>query len=148
MRRSAASLALAGLGGIALAAPAAAQPATAADIDRLMEVIEAQQAEIDAMRAELDAMKAGRTAAAAGSTPAPAVPPAAQTATVAATLPASGEEEAQMVAEGFTWRDRSGRSLTLSGQVNPAFNVVDDGMYTEAFIVDNDTLGTKCSTLT
>ena len=48
-----------------------------------------------------------------------------------------------MVAEGFTWRDQSGRSLTLSGQVNPAFNVVDDGISTEVFIVDNDTSSTR-----
>ena len=48
-----------------------------------------------------------------------------------------------MVAEGFTWRDQSGRSLTLSGQVNPAFNVVDDGISTDVFIVDNDTSGTR-----
>jgi len=51
--------------------------------------------------------------------------------------------EAQMVAEGFTWRDQSGRSLTLSGQVNPAFNVVNDGISTDVFIVDNDTSGTR-----
>ena len=48
-----------------------------------------------------------------------------------------------MVAEGFTWRDQSGRSLTLSGQVNPAFNIVDDGVSTDVFIVDNDTSGTR-----
>ena len=48
-----------------------------------------------------------------------------------------------MVAEGFTWRDQSGRSLTLSGQVNPAFNVVDDGISTDVFIVDNDTSNTR-----
>ena len=38
---------------LAVAAPAAAQQASAADIDRMMAVIEAQQAQIDAMRAEL-----------------------------------------------------------------------------------------------
>ena len=48
-----------------------------------------------------------------------------------------------MVAEGFTWVDKSGRSLTLSGQINPAFNVVDDGISTDVFIVDNDTSGTR-----
>ena len=48
-----------------------------------------------------------------------------------------------MVEEGFTWRDQSGRSLTLSGQVNPAFNVVDDGISTDVFIVDNDTSNTR-----
>ncbi len=48
-----------------------------------------------------------------------------------------------MVAEGFTWKDQSGRSLTLSGQINPAFNVVDDGVSTDVFIVDNDTSGTR-----
>ena len=48
-----------------------------------------------------------------------------------------------MVAEGFTWKDSAGRSLTLSGQVNPAFNVVDDGISTDVFIVDNDTSGTR-----
>ena len=48
-----------------------------------------------------------------------------------------------MVEEGFTWRDQSGRSLTLSGQVNPAFNVVDDGISTDVFIIDNDTSSSK-----
>jgi hypothetical protein len=48
-----------------------------------------------------------------------------------------------MFEEGFTWRDSSGRSLTLSGQINPAFNVVDDGISTDVFIVDNDTSGSK-----
>jgi predicted porin len=48
-----------------------------------------------------------------------------------------------MVAEGFTWKDASGRSLTLSGQINPAFNVVDDGISTDVFIVDNDTSATR-----
>jgi predicted porin len=51
--------------------------------------------------------------------------------------------EAQMVAVGFTWVDRSGRSPTLSGQVNPAFNVANDGVDTSVFIVDNDTSGTR-----
>jgi len=51
--------------------------------------------------------------------------------------------EAQMVQEGFTWTDRSGRSLTLSGQINPAFNVVDDGISTQVYIVDNDTSSTR-----
>ena len=144
MRRTAPHFALAALGGIALAAPAAAQEATAADIDRLMAVIEAQQQQLDAMRAELDAMKTQRTAAAAPA-PAPAAP--APSAPVAAAAPAAvdedGRPEAQMVEEGFTWRDQSGRSLTLSGQVNPAFNVVDDGISTDVFIVDNDTSSSK-----
>lgn len=131
---------------LALAAPAVAQQATAADIDRLMAVIEAQQAQLDAMRAELDAMKAQRTAAAPAPAPAP-VPAAPGPSSVAsATAPSSdGDDrtEAQMVTDGFTWRDRSGRSLTFSGQVNPAFNIVDDGISTDVFIVDNDTSGTR-----
>jgi predicted porin len=48
-----------------------------------------------------------------------------------------------MVEEGFTWHDQSGRSLTLSGQVNPAFNAVDDGISTDVFIVDNDTSSSR-----
>ena len=129
---------------LAAGAPAAAQQVSAADIDRMMAVIEAQQAQIDAMRAELDALKAERTAAAAPARPAAvAVVPA--TAAVPTAAPANEDDrtEAQMVAEGFTWRDQSGRSLTLSGQVNPAFNVVDDGISTDVFIVDNDTSGTR-----
>jgi predicted porin len=97
-------------------------------------VTEAQQAQLDAMRAELDAMKAQRAAAAPASAPAPMA---------AAPAGLDDRTEAQMVAEGFTWRDQSGRSLTFSGQVNPAFNIVDDGLSTEAFIVDNDTSGTR-----
>ena len=128
---------------LAAGAPAVAQQASTADLDRMMAVVEAQQAQIDAMRAELNALKAERTATA---TPAPA-PVAATTAAAAvpAVPPADEDDrtEAQMVAEGFTWVDRSGRSLTLSGQVNPAFNVVDDGISTDVFIVDNDTSGTR-----
>ena len=58
-------------------------------------------------------------------------------------VPAESDIEAQMVSDGFTWRDKSGRSLTLSGQVNPAFNVVDDGISTDVYIVDNDTSGSR-----
>ena len=127
---------------LAAGAPAVAQQASAADIDRMMAVIEAQQAQIDAMRAELNALKAAQP-------PNPGPPgagggPATASASVPAAAPGEDDRtEAQMVAEGFTWRDQSGRSLTLSGQVNPAFNVVDDGISTDVFIVDNDTSGTR-----
>ena len=125
-------------------APALAQQASAADLDRMMAVIEAQQAQIDAMRAELNALKAQRAAP----SPAPAQLAVATAAPAAlpAAVPSAGDDdrtEAQMVAEGFTWSDRSGRSLTLSGQVNPAFNVVNDGKSTDVFIVDNDTSNTR-----
>ena len=121
---------------LAAGAPAAAQQASAADIERMMAVIEAQQAQIDAMRAELDALTAAQPAQ-----PGPAQ--AAVSPSVPAAAAPAGADEAQIVAEGFTWRDQSGRSLTLSGQVNPAFNVVDDGISTDVFIVDNDTSGTR-----
>ncbi len=131
----------------AVAGPAAAEPASAADIDRLLAVIEAQQAQIDALRAEVLAMKSARSAAAipapapvavaAAPAPIPAPPPA------AAAAEEDDRTDAAMAAEGFTWRDGSGRSLTLSGQVNPAFNIVDDGRSTEVFVVDNDTSGTR-----
>jgi hypothetical protein len=124
-------------------APSVAQQATTADIDRLMAVIEAQQRQIAAMRAELDAMKASPSAEARpAAQPAPA-PVAVAQVPAAAPLDADDRTETQMVEEGFTWRDRSGRSLTLSGQVNPALNVVDDGVSTDVFIVDNDTSGTR-----
>ena len=131
---------------LAAGAPAVAQQVSAADIDRMMAVIEAQQAQIDAMRAELNALKAERTAAApapvaAASAPSPT--PVAAAAPAAALGDVDERREAQMVEEGFTWRDQSGRSLTLSGQVNPAFNVVDDGISTDVFIVDNDTSNTR-----
>jgi predicted porin len=130
---------------LAVGAPALAQQASTADIDRLMTVIEAQQRQIDAMRAELDAINSGRTAAAAPRpTPAPTVVPVTAAAAPAAASPDEDDRTgAQMVAEGFTWVDRSGRKLTLSGQINPAFNVVDDGISTDVFIVDNDTSGTR-----
>ena len=142
LRASAAIIAL----GIA-AAPAAAQQVTAGDIDRMMAVIEAQQAQIDAMRAELNALKSERTAAASAGTGTPRRWPSRRRPPPCRPhRPPVDEDdrtEAQMVAEGFTWRDASGRSLTLSGQVNPAFNVVDDGISTDVFIVDNDTSGTR-----
>jgi predicted porin len=134
----------AALAALAVGAPAAAQEVSAADIDRMMAVIEAQEAQIDAMRAELNALKAERTADLAPAAAAPA--PLAVTTAATAASPFAGVDDrtgAQMVAEGFTWEDRSGRSLTLSGQVNPAFNVVDDGTSTDVFIVDNDTSGTR-----
>lgn len=136
------------LAALATAAPAVAQQATGVDIDRMMAVIEAQQQQIDAMRAELNALKS-RTAAAAPAAAAPAAVAAAPAAPVLVTAAApsspdlDGRGTPQMVADGFTWVDRSGRSLTLSGQVNPAFNVVNDGISTDVFIVDNDTSGTR-----
>jgi predicted porin len=135
--------------------PGLAQQASDADIDRMMAVIEAQQRQIDAMRVELDAMKTGRTAAVAprpASTAAIApvsvasvseAPASAAAAPIVASPNEDDRTEAQMVAEGFTWVDQSGRSLTLSGQINPAFNIVDDGVSTDVYIVDNDTSGTR-----
>jgi predicted porin len=142
-------LATAGLLALSVAAaPVAAQNVTSSDIDRMMAVIEAQQQQIDQMRAELNAMKAERATAAAPRPATTPIAPAAAPATVAiapaaAPIGADDRTEAQIVAEGFTWVDRSGRSLTFSGQVNPAFNVVDDGLSTEAYIVDNDTSSTR-----
>jgi hypothetical protein len=129
---------------LAAGAPALAQEVSTADIDRMMAVIEAQQRQIDAMRAELTALKAERTAPSSVPAPAPAAVAAAPAATAvpaAAPVDLDDRTEAQMVAEGFTWRDQSGRSLTLSGQVNPAFNVVDDGISTEAVAADVLTFG-------
>jgi predicted porin len=133
------------------AGPAAAQQTTSNDIDRLMAVIEAQQRQIDALRAEVNAIRTAQAQPAPG--PAPAAPAApagvatpaavAQAAPVAASPDEDDRTEAQMVAEGFTWRDTSGRSLTLSGQINPAFNIVDDGISTDVFIVDNDTSSSR-----
>ena len=129
---------------LAAGAPALAQQVSPADLERMMAVIEAQQAQIDAMRAELDAMLAAQGAP-ARSTAQAASAPASVAVSQAETGPLNLDDrtEAQMVEEGFTWRDQSGRSLTLSGQVNPAFNVVSDGISTEVFIVDNDTSGTR-----
>lgn len=133
----------AGIVALAVAAPATAQEASAADIDRMMAVIEAQQVQIDAMRAELNALKGGRTASAAPARPVAGTPAAVTAAPAAQAANEDDRTDTQMVAEGFTWKDASGRSLTLSGQVNPAFNVVDDGVSTDVFIVDNDTSGTR-----
>jgi predicted porin len=110
----------------------------------MMAIIKSQQAQIDAMRAELNALKGQRASGPAAT----AVAPTAVSAAVTHSAPATGPDEddrtgAQMVAQGFTWKDQSGRSLTLSGQINPAFNVVDDGIDTNVFIVDNDTSGTR-----
>ncbi len=142
------SLTASALAALVTAAPAVAQEVSSADIDRMMAVIEAQQQQIDQMRAELNAMKAERASAAAprpatATVAAVAAPAAAAAVAVAAPLDEDNRTEAQMVAEGFTWVDQSGRSLTFSGQVNPAFNIVDDGLSTEAYIVDNDTSSTR-----
>ena len=133
------------LAGVALGAVVAASGPVAAqapaDLDRLLAVIETQQQQIDALRAEVDAMKSAQ----ARSAPAVAATPAPVAVAQAPAVDPAGEEfrpEAQMVEEGFTWRDRSGRSH-LSGQLNPAFNVVDDGVSTDVFIVDNDTSSSR-----
>ena len=146
---SARPIAAAAIVAFAAAVPAAGQQASTADVDKMMAVIAAQQQQLDAMRAELDALKADRTVAEAPrpAPPAAVAPAAPATLAAASTVAASPDEddrtEAQMVAEGFTWVDKSGRSLTLSGQVNPAFNVVNDGVSTDVFIVDNDTSGSR-----
>lgn len=125
-------------------APSLAQQVSPADIDRMMDVIEAQQAQIDAMRAELDAMRATQPAPTRSTAQAaPALAPVQVSQAATTPLDLDDRTEAQMVEEGFTWRDQSGRSLTFSGQVNPAFNVVSDGISTDVFIVDNDTSGTR-----
>ena len=131
--------------------PADAQQATTADIDRLMAVIENQQRQIDAMRAELNSMKAAQArpapapapvaAAAPNTTPAPAPASAAAAAPVATAE--GGDREVQQVEEGFIFYDKSGRSFEISGQINPAVNVVDDGISTDTFIVDNDTSSSR-----
>lgn len=149
------------LSGLAAAGPATAQPAGPSDIEQLTALVAAQQLQIDAMRAEIDALKAAGTVTGMAARPvsAPAAKPVSAPAPVqmdAAARPvpaaapaatASADENdgsaAQMVAEGFTWEDASGRSLTLSGQINPAFNLVDDGLSTQAFIVDNDSSGAR-----
>jgi hypothetical protein len=127
---------------ILAAMPALAQQATSEDIERLLAVIEAQQQQIDALRAEVQGMKAAQTAQAPAqaSTTATEATPAA----VAVAAPADeGRDDAQMVTDGFVWRDSAGRSLTFSGQVNPALNIVDDGKSTEVMIVDNDTSNSR-----
>ena len=141
-KKSPALLAGVALGAIVAASgPVIAQAPTSADLDRLLAVIETQQQQIDALRAEVDAMKSAQARSA------PAVAAPAPVAVSQAPAVASEAEEfrpeAQMVEEGFIWRDRSGRSLTLSGQLNPAFNVVDDGVSTDVFIVDNDTSSSR-----
>jgi hypothetical protein len=128
---------------LAAAAPAAAQQASAADMDRLLAVIEAQQAQIDALRAEVQAMKATQTAQAQAQARAPAAAAPAPAPVVATVAPEDADREAQMVTEGFVWRDSAGRSLTFSGQLNPALNIVDDGKSTEVMIVDNDTSNSR-----
>ncbi len=142
-KKSPALLAGVALGAIVAASgPVIAQAPTSADLDRLLAVIETQQQQIDALRAEVDAMKSAQ----ARSAPAVAAPPAPVAVLQAPAVDSEAGEfrpEAQMVEEGFIWRDRSGRSLTLSGQLNPAFNVVDDGVSTDVFIVDNDTSSSR-----
>jgi predicted porin len=128
---------------LATATPAAGQQA---DVDRLMAMIEAQQRQIDALRAEVAAIRSSAAAPAHAATV--ATPPATTAAlapmpAVPADVDGDADTEAQMVTEGFVFRDAAGRSLTVSGQVNPAVNVVDDGLSTDVLIVDNDTSNSR-----
>jgi hypothetical protein len=128
--------------------PAAAGEVTTADLDRMMAVIERQQAEIDALRAEVVKLRETRTAAAAS--PPPAGPSKAAAPVVAAAAPAAAEAvPAEETAPSWTPGDGivlvggDGKpTVKLSGRINPAVNVADDGQTTDAYFVDNDVAST------
>jgi len=111
------------LGGAAI--PAEAQDS--AKVQDLQKVIEAQQQQLDALQKQLESQgQMLQKLLSEKSAPAPV----ATTPAVAATAPAAADK---VVTSG---EDRV--KLSISGMVNRAVNIVDDGEDTDAYFVDND----------
>jgi hypothetical protein len=111
------------------AVPAPAWSQTADAVTRLAARVEAQQRELDALRAELAALRAEQGVSTADQ----AVPPVG--AAVAAEPPPPN---------GFVLFSREGGpTVTLTGQINQAVNLVDDGDDADFYFVDNDVSGTR-----
>jgi len=124
------ALAMAGIG-----TEAAAQQS--ADIDRLKALIEAQQQQLDALREELEAMRADQVPQTSGERLDPY-----ETETMMA--PAAQEREPMTPTRGVVLlRREDGALVTLSGQINQAMNIADDGKSTDLYFVDNDVSGSR-----
>lgn len=124
---------------LALAAPAAAQGVDQAQIDRLQQLIEQQQAQIQAQAEALRALQ--REVAQMRSTAVQAN--LAATEAAAAAQKASEQAAQAGKAKQLVKSGKPGIKLALSGQVNRGVLYVDDGNKDYLFHVDNDNSSTR-----
>jgi cell division protein FtsL len=120
---------------------AAAEPVTVdrALLEKLQQVIEQQQQQLDALKQQMNALSSATAtaqdqAAEASSRAKEAVQTARKAETVAQAAPA----ESKVVHSG-----KKGVKLVVSGQVNRALNLTDDGDKTKLYNVDNDNSNTR-----
>jgi hypothetical protein len=113
--------------------PASAQQATAdtKTVERLERMIKEQQQQLESMRRELNQLK--QTAADAQTQAAEAKSEASQATTAVQETIGKKDEFRNLVSSS------PGKiKLAISGQVNRAVNIIDDGKNTDAYFVDND----------
>jgi hypothetical protein len=117
---------------------AMAQQGDLSEIDRLRAMLEAQQQQLDAMRAELEAMRAHQAQQAVGEGVEPL-----ETDTAMAPAAQDREPVAAPTRGVVLLRREGGAQVTLSGQINQAMNIADDGDSTDLYFVDNDVSGSR-----
>ena len=118
---------------LALPLPLAAQGTMTEADQMLLDLIEQQQQQIEELRRELEALRTARPPEEAPIlAPAPAASPSPR-----APVPVLAPE-AEPARAG-----RPGLTLSLSGQINQAINLADDGDTTKAYFVDNDTSNSR-----
>jgi hypothetical protein len=121
---------------LALPQPLAAQGTMTETDQMLMELIQEQQRQIEALQRELEALRAGRPTDEALA-PEPEPVQQAESPSPRAPVPVL-EPEAEPARPA-----RTGITLSVSGQINQAINVADDGDTTKAYFVDNDTSNSR-----
>ena len=118
---------------LALPLPLAAQGTMTETDQMLLDLLEQQQQQIEELRRELEALRAARPPEEAPIlAPAPAASPSPR-----APVPVLAPE-AEPARAG-----RPGLTLSLSGQINQAINLADDGDTTKGYFVDNDTSNSR-----
>ena len=113
--------------------PASAQQGTAdaKTVERLERMIKEQQQQLESMRRELNQLK--QTAAEAQTKAAEAKSEASQATTAVQETIGKKDEFRNLVSSS-----PGNIKLAISGQVNRAVNIIDDGKNTDAYFVDND----------
>ena len=120
---------------LALPLPLAAQGTMTETDQMLLDLLEQQQRQIEELRRELEALRAGRPPDEAL---VPDQPPVQQASPARrAPVPVLSPEAAPAQS------GRPGITLSLTGQINQAINLADDGDTTKGYFVDNATSGSR-----
>jgi len=124
--------------GLFYVSPAAAQQGSvdAKTVERLERMIKEQQQQLESMQRQLNQLK--QTAAEAQTKAAEAKSEASQATTAVQT-----KVEELNVFRNIVSSSPGQIKLSLSGQVNRAVNIIDDGKNTDAYFVDNDASNTR-----